>query len=421
MVGLPQRWYNIVPDLPKPLPPPRDPEDEDFSRIEILPKLFPSSLIDQEFTAGRFVEIPGEVLDVYSKIGRPTPLVRARNLERYLDTPAKIYYKREDLSPTGSHKVNTSIPQAYYTKCEGVRILVTETSAGQWGSALALACALFNLRCLVFMTRSSYIQKPCRKTVMNLYGAEVEVSPSDKTEVGRKLLEKNPQHPGSLGIAMSEAVETVLKNTDAKYAVGSVMNFVLLHQTVIGLEAVAQLDEIGEEPDIVIGCVGGGSNFAGFSYPMIGKKLRGEAYEQTEFIAVESEASPKMTKGRYTYEHGDSAGYLPMFKMYTVGRSHIPPAIHAAGLRYHAAAPTLSILINEGMVKPVAYSQAEVLEAGRIFAKTEGIIPAPETAHAIKQVIEEAKSCRRREANKTIVFCFSGHGLLDLAAYEGCY
>jgi tryptophan synthase beta chain len=420
MVGLPQRWYNIVPDLPKPLPPPRDPEDEDFSRIEILPKLFSSSLIDQEFTAERFVEIPGDVLDVYSKIGRPTPLVRARNLERYLDTPAKIYYKREDLSPTGSHKVNTSIPQAYYAKSEGVRMLVTETSAGQWGSALALACALFNLRCLVFMTRSSYIQKPYRKTVMNLYGAEVEVSPSDKTEVGRKLLEKNPQHPGSLGIAMSEAVETVLKNADAKYAVGSVMNFVLLHQTVIGLEAVAQLEEIGEEPDIVIGCVGGGSNFAGFSYPMIGKKLRGEAYEQTEFIAVESEASPKMSKGRYTYEHGDSAGYLPMFKMYTVGRSHIPPAIHAAGLRYHAAAPTLSILINEGIVKPVAYSQAEVLEAGRIFAKTEGIIPAPETAHAIKQVIEEAKSCRRRGANKTIVFCFSGHGLLDLAAYEGC-
>jgi tryptophan synthase beta chain len=421
MVGLPQRWYNIVPDLPKPLPPPRDPEDEDFSRIEILPKLFPSSLIDQEFTAERFLEIPGEVLDVYSKIGRPTPLVRARNLERYLDTPVKIYYKREDLSPTGSHKVNTSIPQAYYAKCEGVSMLVTETSAGQWGSALALACALFNLRCLVFMTRSSYIQKPYRKTVMNLYGAEVEVSPSDKTEVGRKLLEKNPQHPGSLGIAMSEAVETVLKNADAKYAVGSVMNFVLLHQTVIGLEAVTQLEEIGEEPDIVIACVGGGSNFAGFSYPMIGKKLRGEAYEQTEFIAVESEASPKMTRGRYTYEHGDSAGYLPMFKMYTVGRSHIPPAIHAAGLRYHAAAPTLSILIREGIVKPVAYSQADVLEAGRIFAKTEGIIPAPETAHAIKQVIEEAKTCRRKGANKTIVFSFSGHGLLDLTAYEGCY
>ena len=420
MTQLPRRWYNIVPDLPKPLPPPRDPEEDDFSRIEILPKLFPCSLIDQEFTAESFVEIPGEVLEVYAKIGRPTPLVRARNLEKYLDTPAKIYYKREDLSPSGSHKVNTSIPQAYYARCEGVRMLVTETSAGQWGAALALACALFNLRCLVFMTRSSYIQKPYRKIIMSLYGAEVEVSPSDKTEVGRRFLEKDPQHPGSLGIAMSEAVETVLKNSEAKYAVGSVMNFVLLHQTIIGLETLEQLEEIGEEPDVVIGCVGGGSNFAGFSYPILGKKLRGEAYEQTEFIAVESEASPKMTKGKYAYEHGDSAGYLPMFKMYTVGRSHIPPAIYAAGLRYHAAAPTLSILIKEGVVKPVAYSQEEVLEAGKIFARTEGIIPAPETAHAIKHVIEEAKACRRREINRTIVFCFSGHGLLDLTAYEGC-
>ena len=420
MIGLPQRWYNIVPDLPKPLPPPRDPEEEDFSRIGILPKLFPSSLLDQEFTAERFVEIPGEVLEVYSRIGRPTPLVRARNLERYLDTPAKIYYKREDLSPTGSHKVNTSIPQAYYAKREGVRMVVTETSAGQWGSALALACALFNLRCLVFMTRGSHIQKPYRKILMGLYGAEVELSPSDKTEVGRKLLETNPLHPGSLGIAMSEAVETVLKDSDTKYAVGSVLNFVLLHQTIIGLETAMQLKEIGEEPDLVIGCVGGGSNFAGFSYPMIGEKLAGKAYEQTDFIAVESEASPKMTKGKYAYEHGDSAGLLPMFKMFSVGRSHIPPAIHAAGLRYHAAAPTLSILIKEGIVKPVAYSQEEVLEAGRIFAKTEGIIPAPETAHAIKHVIEEAKACRRRQRSKTIVFCFSGHGLLDLTAYEGC-
>ena len=420
MTQLPQRWYNIVPDLPKPLPPPRDPEEEDFSRIEILPKLFPHSLIDQEFTAERFVEIPGEVLEVYSKIGRPTPLVRARNLERYLDTPAKIYYKREDLSPTGSHKVNTSIPQAYYAKREGVHMLVTETSAGQWGSALALASTLFNIRCLVFMTRGSYIQKPYRKILMSLYGAEVELSPSDKTEVGRRLLETNPQHPGSLGIAMSEAVETVLKESNAKYAVGSVLNFVLLHQTIIGLETVRQLEEIGETPDLVIGCVGGGSNFAGFSYPMIGKKLAGEAYEKTHFIAVESEASPKMTKGKYAYEHGDSAGYLPMFKMFSVGRIHIPPAIHAAGLRYHAAAPTLSILIKEGIVEPAAYSQEAVLEAGKIFAKTEGIIPAPETAHAIKHVIEEAKVFRRRQMSRTMVFCFSGHGLLDLTAYEGC-
>jgi tryptophan synthase beta chain len=418
MVKLPRKWYNIVPDLPRPLPPPRDPEDYDFSRIGILPKLFPSSLLDQEFTAERFVEIPEDILEVYLRIGRPTPLVRARGLERYLSTPAKIYYKREDVNPTGSHKVNTAIPQAYYAKQDRARMLVTETSAGQWGSALALACALFNLKCLVFMTRSSYVQKPYRRTLMELYGAEVEPSPSNRTKVGRKFLETNPQHPGSLGIAMSEAVETVMESNDAKYAVGSVMNFVLLHQTIIGLETVMQLEELGEEPDVVIGCVGGGSNFAGFSFPIIGKKLEGKAYEKTEFIAVESEASPKMTKGKYVYEHGDSAGYLPMFKMYTVGRGHVPPAIHAAGLRYHATAPTLSILVKEGIIKPVAYGQDEVLEAGRIFARSEGVVPAPETAHAIKHVIEEAKSCRRREISKTIVFCFSGHGLLDLTAYE---
>lgn len=417
MIQLPRKWYNIVPDLPRPLPPPRDPEDDDFSRIGILPRLFPSSLIDQEFTAERFVEIPEDVLEVYSKMGRPTPLLRARGLEKYLDTPARIYYKREDVNPTGSHKVNTAIAQAYYAKRDGVRVLVTETSAGQWGSALALACTLFDLKCLVFMTRSSYVQKPYRRVLMELYGAEVEPSPSNRTEVGRRLLKGVPRHPGSLGIAMSEAIETVMKSDDAKYAVGSVMNFVLLHQTVIGLETMMQLEELGEEPDIVIGCVGGGSNFAGLSFPMIGRKLEGEAYERTEFIAVESEASPKMTKGKYVYEHGDSAGYLPMFKMYTVGREHVPPAIHAAGLRYHAAAPVLSVLIKEGIVKPMAYNQ-EVLEAGRIFARTEGLVPAPETAHAIKHVIEEAKACRRSQESKTIVFCFSGHGLLDLTAYE---
>jgi len=418
MVQLPRKWYNIVPDLPKPLPPPRDPEDNSFSRIEILPKLFPSTLIDQEFTAERFIEIPEEVLEAYSKMGRPTPLVRARKLERYLNTPAKIYYKREDVSPTGSHKVNTAIPQAYYAKQDGVRVLVTETSAGQWGSSLALACALFDLKCLVFMTRGSYVQKPYRRILMSLYGADVIPSPSNKTEIGRKLLEADPQHPGSLGIAMSEAVEIVMKDSYAKYSVGSVMNFVLLHQTIIGLETMMQLEEIGEEPDVFIGCVGGGSNFAGLSYPIIGKKLEGKAYEKTEFIAVESEASPKMTKGRYIYEHADSVGYLPMIKMYTVGRNHTPPVIHAAGLRYHGVAPTLSILIKEGIIKPVAYSQEEVLEAGKIFARVEGIVPAPETAHAIKHVIEEARACRREQRSRTIVFCFSGHGLLDLASYE---
>lgn len=408
-------WYNIIPDLPRPLPPPRDPEADDRSRIVTLPNLFPSALIDQEFSAERFISIPTEVLNAYRKLGRPTPLVRARNLERYLGTPAQIYYKREDLSPSGSHKVNTSIAQAYYAKLECVKTLTTETSAGQWGSALALACSFFNIRCLVFMTRSSYLSKPYRKTLMELFGAEVVPSPSNRTEVGRRFLNKDPNHPGSLGIAISEAVEMALNDDGTKYAVGSVMNFVLLHQTIIGLETMLQLDL---EPDIVIGCVGGGSNFSGLSFPMIGSKLRGEGFERTEFIAVESKASPKMTEGIYRYEFGDTAGYLPMFKMYTVGKDFIPPPLHAAGLRYHAAAPVLSLLIHEGLVKPAAYTQEEVLESARIFAKTEGIVPAPETAHAIKRVIDEAVRCRKRNLDKTILFCFSGHGLLDLSAYE---
>lgn len=415
----PNYWYNIVPDLPRPLPPPRDPEDDYiFSRIEILPKLFPSELLDQEFTAERYVQIPAEVLDSYRRIGRPTPLVRAVRLERFLDTPAKIYFKREDLSPAGSHKVNTALAQAYYAKKENIQMLTTETSAGQWGSALAYACAMFNIKCLVFMTRSSYLQKPYRRTLMKLYGAEVLPSPSDCTDVGRNLLKERPEHPGSLGIAISEAVETCMKNESVKYAIGSVMNFVLLHQTVIGLETMKQLEEIGEKPDIMVGCVGGGSNFAGFIFPFVGKRLRDGEFKDTRFIGVESKASPKMTEGKYVYEHGDTAGYLPMLKMYTVGRNYVPPPIHAAGLRYHAVAPTLSLLIREGLIETAAYTQEEVLDAARTFARVEGIIPAPETSHAIKQVIIEAQQCRRRNLQKTIVFCFSGHGLLDLSIFE---
>lgn len=418
MVNLPNYWYNIIPDLPRPLPPPRDPEyDDSFSRVELLPKLFPSSLLDQEFSAEKYIPIPSEVLNIYRKIGRPTPLVRARNLEKFLDTPAKIFFKREDLSPTGSHKVNTALAQAYYAKKENVKILTTETSAGQWGSALAFACAMFNLKCLVFMTRSSYLQKPYRKTLMNLYGAKVVPSPSNQTEIGKKLLEKNFKHPGSLGIAISEAVEMALKNKDVKYSVGSVMNFVLLHQTIIGLETIQQIENLGEKMDVIIGCVGGGSNFAGFSFPLLREKLEGKI-KDVKFIAVESKASPKITEGNYIYEHGDTAGYLPLLKMFTVGRNHVPPPIHAAGLRYHATAPTLSLLIKEGIVEKVAYSQEEVLEAAKIFIKTEGIIPAPETTHAIKQVIVEALRFRQKNLKKTIVFCFSGHGLLDLSAYE---
>ncbi|MEM1540801.1 MAG: TrpB-like pyridoxal phosphate-dependent enzyme [Candidatus Bathyarchaeia archaeon] len=417
--SIPNFWYNINPDLPKPLPPPRDPEDDDsFSRIELLPKLFPSALLDQEFSAETRIPIPSEIVEVYKKIGRPTPLIRAKNLEKFLDTPAKIYFKREDLSPTGSHKVNTALAQAYYSKKENVSMLVTETSAGQWGSALSFACAMFNLKCLVFMTRSSYLQKPYRKTLMNLYGAEVIPSPSNRTEIGRKLLKENPEHPGSLGIAISEAVETATKNEDTKYSVGSVMNFVLLHQTIIGLETKKQLEKIGETPDVIIGCVGGGSNFAGLSFPFIGDKLTKGELKNTRFIAVESKASPKITEGRYIYEHADTAGYLPLLKMFTVGRNYIPSPIHAAGLRYHAAAPTLSLLIKEGIVENAAYDQREVLESAKIFARTEGIVPAPETAHAIKQAIVEALKCKRKNQQKTIVFCFSGHGLLDLSAYS---
>lgn len=419
MISVPNTWYNIIPDLPKPLPPPQDPVTDSFSRVELLSKLFPSMLLDQEFSAENYVDIPLQVLDVYKHIGRPTPLCRARNLERFLNTPARIYFKREDLNPTGSHKVNTSIAQAYYAKSENIEMLTTETSAGQWGSALALACTLFNLKCLVFMTRSSYFQKPYRRMLMNLYGAEVIPSPSSQTAIGRKLLEGNSNHPGSLGVAISEAVEVALNNENVRYAVGSVMNFVLLHQTVIGLEVVKQLEELGEEPDVVVGCVGGGSNFSGFSYPLLGKKLRGECFKKTRFIAVESKASPKMTKGSYRYEYGDTAGYLPLLKMYTVGKDYIPPPIHAAGLRYHAAAPTLSLLVKEGLVKPIAYTQEEVLESAMVFAKTEGLVSAPETAHAVKYVIEEALRCRRKDLKETIVFCFSGHGLLDLLAYEG--
>ncbi|MEM2168268.1 MAG: TrpB-like pyridoxal phosphate-dependent enzyme [Candidatus Bathyarchaeia archaeon] len=419
MHSLPNYWYNIVPDLPRPLPPPRDPEDDYIlSRIELLAKLFLPELLDQEFTAERYVQIPSETLDSYRRIGRPTPLVRAEKLEKFLDTPAKIYFKREDLSPAGSHKVNTALAQAYYAKKGNVRMLTTETSAGQWGSALAYACAMFNIKCLVFMTRSSYLSKPYRRTLMNLYGAEVIPSPSERTEIGRKLLEENPEHPGSLGIAISEAIETCMKHEDVKYAIGSVMNFVLLHQTIIGLETMRQLKELGENPDIMIGCVGGGSNFAGFTFPFIGKRLRDGDFKDTRFIGVESKASPKMTKGNYVYEHGDTAGYLPMLKMYTVGRSYVPPPIHAAGLRYHAAAPTLSLLIREGLVETAAYSQEEVLEAAKIFTRVEGAVPAPETSHAIKQAIVEARQCRRRNAQKTIVLCFSGHGLLDLLVFE---
>jgi len=417
MVELKHYWYNINPDLPRPLPPPKDPDEYDErSRVETLPTLLTPALIDQEISAERYIPIPDDVLEVYRGLGRPTPLVRARRLEKHLGTPAKIFFKREDVNPTGSHKPNTAIPQAYYAKADGVETLTTETGAGQWGSAVALACSLFGVKSLIYMTRSSYLQKPGRKMLMNIYGAEVVPSPSDRTKVGAKFYQQNPDHPGSLGIAMSEAVETVLTSERCKYAVGSVLNFTLLHQSVIGLEAIQQMEEA--EPDVVVGCVGGGSNFAGLCFPFLGSRLRGEGFEKTRFVAAESKSAPKMTQGVYAYEYADTAGYLPQLKMHNIGREHVPPPIHAAGLRYHGVAPAISVLIREGLVEPYAYTQEEAFNAALLFARVEGLLPAPETAHAIKFVIDEATACRRHNTEKTILFCFSGHGLLDLQSYE---
>ena len=418
MATLSNRWYNILPDLPRPLPPPRDPESfNEYSRIENLPKLFPAELLDQEVSPQRYIEIPDEVLEAYRALGRPTPLVRARRLEKLLNTPAQIFYKREDINPTGSHKPNTAIPQAYYAHREGSAYLVTETGAGQWGSAVALAASRFGLRCLVFMTRSSYLQKPYRRYLMGMYGAEVVPSPSGRTRLGSMLLGENPDHPGSLGIAISEAVETVLQGDGYRYAVGSVMNFTLIHQSVIGLEAMRQMEEEGYTPDVVVACVGGGSNFAGIAFPMIGARLSSGDFEHTRFVAVESTAAPRMTSGTYGYEFADTAGSMPMLKMYNIGRSYVPPPVHAAGLRYHGLAPAISLLLHEKLIEPKAYSQEEALEAARVFARAEGILPAPETAHAVRYVIDEAIACRRHGSGETILLCLSGHGLLDLQSY----
>jgi len=403
------RWYNIAADLPAPLAPPRDP-DEGESRIALLTRILPSALIDQEFTAERWVAIPEEVRAVYARLGRPTPLLRAEGLERALGVKVRIYYKYEGVLPVGSHKVNTAVAQAYYAKADGAVEVATETGAGQWGMAVSLAAALFGLRAVVFMTRSSYNSKRQRLAFMRAYGATVYPSPSDVTEAGRRHY--RPDHPGSLGIAISEAVEYVLSGERRRYLPGSVMEFVLLHQTVIGLEAMRQLPE---EPDVAVACVGGGSNFAGFTYPMIGAKLRGEGFEKTRFIAAESAAAPKLTKGEYRYDFPDAVGTLPMIKMYTLGHDYVPPPVHAAGLRYHGAAPSLSLLRRLGYIEAVAYTQEEVMQAALLFARTEGVIPAPESAHAIKAAIDIAK---KLPPGSVIAINVSGHGLLDVDAYE---
>jgi tryptophan synthase beta chain len=413
---LPKRWYNLVPDLRAPLPPPLNPSTRSPIGPDDLSRLFPKELIRQEVSMDRYIDIPEEVREAYMLLNRPTPLQRANHLESYLKTPAKIYFKREDLSPTGSHKPNTAFAQAYYNAQEGVEQLATETGAGQWGSALALASAYFGLDCKVFMVRASYDQKPYRKHVMNLFGADVTPSPSTITGYGQSVLAERPDHPGSLGIAISEAIEYTVGHTNTRYALGSVLNHVMVHQSVIGQELVQQLAQADLAPDYMIGCVGGGSNFAGFAYPMIGARLTGQA-GSTEFLAVEPTLVPSMTEGEYDYDFGDTAQMTPLLKMYTLGSSFVPPPIHAGGLRYHGCAPTLSALVDAGTVRPMAVGQDECFEAGRLFARTEGIIPAPESTHAIKVAIDLALEAKRTETEKTIVFNLSGHGLLDLAGY----
>ncbi|MBC7333256.1 MAG: TrpB-like pyridoxal phosphate-dependent enzyme [Actinobacteria bacterium] len=411
---MPKKWYNINPDLPRPLDPPRHPQTGEILRPEDLAMIFPMALIEQEVSQERYIDIPSELLEIY-RIWRPTPLVRAERLENYLETPAKIYYKNESVSPPGSHKPNTAVAQAYYNKKEGTLRLTTETGAGQWGSALAFACNLIGLELTVYMVRVSYEQKPYRKIMMEVWGAEVLPSPTNRTSSGRGILEKNPNSPGSLGIAISEAVEDAVKSEGTKYSLGSVLNHVILHQTIVGLETKKQFEKLGIYPDVLVGCVGGGSNFGGFAFPFVPDKLKGK---DIRIVAVEPLACPSLTKGPYAYDYGDTAKMAPIVKMYTLGHNFVPPPIHAGGLRYHGMAPQVSLLHNEGIIEAVAYHQNPVFEAAITFAKTEGIIPAPETAHAIRFVIDEALRCRESGEEKVIAFNFSGHGHFDLSAYE---
>ena len=414
---IPKEWYNILPDLPEPLPPPIDPSTREPVKPEKLLALFPKECVGQEMSQERFIPIPDEVREVY-RLWRPTPLFRAEKLEKALDTPTKIYYKYEGVSPPGSHKPNTAVAQAYYAMREGVERLATETGAGQWGSALAFGCRMFDMKATVYMVKVSYNQKPYRKIMMQSWGAEVYASPSDKTESGRRILKEDPNNPGSLGIAISEAVEDALTHENAKYSIGSVANHVLLHQTVIGQEAQKQLSLVDDYPDIVIGCIGGGSSFSGLYWPFYYDKVSGKAPKDVEFLAVESTACPSVTKGFYTYDHGDTARITPMFKMHTLGHTFIPPPIHAGGLRYHGMAPTLCLLNRRGIVKTVAYNQVEVFEAASLFIRTEGIIPAPEPSHAIKAAIDVALECKETGEEKTILFLLCGHGHFDMQAYD---
>jgi tryptophan synthase beta chain len=412
---LPTHYYNIAADLPVPAPPPLHPGTREPVGPEMLAPLFPMALIGQEVSAERFIEIPDEVREAY-RIYRPTPLHRALGLEKALDTPARIYFKNEGVSPAGSHKANTAIAQAYYNKAEGITRLATETGAGQWGSALAVAASLFGLETKVYMVKVSFEQKPYRRSFIESFGATVVPSPSTETNAGRAILADDPDSTGSLGIAISEAVEDAGGRDDTKYSLGSVLNHVLLHQTVIGQEAVAQMEMAGDEPDVVIGCAGGGSNFAGIAFPFLRARLSGE--KQTRFLAVEPASCPSLTKGEYRYDFGDAVGTTPLLKMHTLGNDFRPAPIHAGGLRYHGMAPMVSHLFDQGFLEARAYPQNACFDAALQFARTEGLIPAPESSHAIRAAIDEALAAREAGEERVILFNLSGHGHFDMAAYD---
>ncbi|TNJ36378.1 TrpB-like pyridoxal phosphate-dependent enzyme [Prosthecochloris vibrioformis] len=410
---MPRQWYNIQADLSKPMPMPLGLDGQPI-KPDDLAKVFPMNIIEQEMSTERWIDIPEPVLEIL-KLWRPSPLYRAKRLEQALGTPAKIYYKHEGVSPAGSHKPNTAVAQAYYNKEFGIKYLTTETGAGQWGSALAMSCKLIGIECKVFMVRISFDHKPFRKTMMKTWGADCMASPSNLTEIGRKILAEQPDTPGSLGIAISEAIEQAVEREDTRYALGSVLNHVMLHQSIIGLEAKKQFEKIGTYPDVVIGCAGGGSNFAGISFPFLYDKIHGK---ELRVVATEPEACPTLTRGPYVYDTGDVAKMTPLLAMHSLGHGFIPPAIHAGGLRYHGMAPLVSHVLEEGLIEATALGQTECYEAALLFAHTEGFIPAPETSHAIAQTIREAKQAKEEGKEKVILMNWSGHGLMDLQGYD---
>ena len=413
--AIPSAWYNIAAELTVPTPPPLDPNTGKPAGPELLAPIFPMGLLQQEMSTERWIDVPGAVMEAYS-LYRPSPLIRATALEKALDTPARIYYKYEGVSPAGSHKPNTAIPQAYYNKLEGVKRITTETGAGQWGCALALACSLFDVECMVYMVKVSFFQKPYRRSMMAAWGAECIASPSDTTETGRKVLAETPDTPGSLGIAISEAVEDAVGREDTKYSLGSVLNHVLLHQTIIGQEAQIQMEMAGDEPDVVIGCHGGGSNFAGLAFPYIRDKItKGKT---TRIVAVEPKSCPTLTQGPLAYDYGDTGKMTPLLHMYTLGSGFVAPGIHAGGLRYHGAAPLTSHCIGQGYAEAIAVPQLETFAAAITFARSEGFIPAPESAHAICAAIREANAAKEAGEERVILFNLSGHGHFDMAAYD---